>query len=84
MKDYVVLNINGDDYKFSLGERHGQIPYSETLVQTLRDRIGLTGKFVRHCGRELVLLTRSRSYPAERVFADAVRCWQTGKSSLPV
>jgi carbon-monoxide dehydrogenase small subunit len=44
MKDGVVLNINGDNYKFSLGEQHGQIPYSETLVQTLRDRIGLAGK----------------------------------------
>jgi carbon-monoxide dehydrogenase small subunit len=44
MKDGVVLKINGDNYKFSLGERRGQIPYSETLVQTLRDRIGLTGK----------------------------------------
>ncbi|MDA8124041.1 MAG: 2Fe-2S iron-sulfur cluster-binding protein [Deltaproteobacteria bacterium] len=44
MKDGVVLNINGDHYKFSLGDRRGQIPYSETLVQTLRDRIGLQGK----------------------------------------
>ena len=46
MKEYVVLNVNGDGYKFSLGERGGQIPYSETLVQTLRDRIGLTGNLV--------------------------------------
>ena len=43
MKDYVVLNINGEDYKFSLGERRGQVPYSETLVQTLRERMGFTG-----------------------------------------
>ena len=50
MKDYVVLNINGDDYKFSLGERRGQIPYSETLVQTLRERIGLMGTYL-SCGQ---------------------------------
>jgi carbon-monoxide dehydrogenase small subunit len=47
MKDYVVLNINADDYKFSLGERRGQIPSSETLVQTLRERIGLAGKLAK-------------------------------------
>jgi aerobic carbon-monoxide dehydrogenase small subunit len=44
MKDYVVLNVNGDDYRFPLGERRGQIPYSETLVETLRERIGLAGR----------------------------------------
>lgn len=44
MKDYVVLNINGDDYKFSFGEGLGRIPYSETLVQTLRERIGIAGQ----------------------------------------
>ena len=76
MKDDVVLNINGDNYKFSLGERRGQIPYSETLVQTLRDRIGLTGKIgADPAGRKSDLPTRSRGCPAERVFADAVRYW---------
>jgi carbon-monoxide dehydrogenase small subunit len=37
MKDHVVLTVNGEDYEFSLGKRLGQIPYSETLVQTLRN-----------------------------------------------
>jgi len=59
MKDYVVLNINGDDYTFALGTRRGQIPYSETLVQTLRERIGLTGTDLScgqgFCGRCAVL-----------------------------
>ncbi len=41
MKDYVALNVNGNDYLFPLGEQRGQIPYSETLIQTLRDRLGL-------------------------------------------
>jgi aerobic-type carbon monoxide dehydrogenase small subunit (CoxS/CutS family) len=56
MNDYVVLHIDGDDYKFSLGERRGQIPYSETLVQTLRERIGRTGKSVQTL-RERIGLT---------------------------
>jgi carbon-monoxide dehydrogenase small subunit len=59
MNDNIVLNINGDDYKFSLGKRLGQIPYSETLVQTLRERLGFQGTKVscEHgmCGRCAVL-----------------------------
>lgn len=43
MENYVVLKINGTEYEFSLGDKFGQIPYSETLVQTLRERLGLTG-----------------------------------------
>ena len=46
MNDQVVININGDDYKFLLGEGPGQIPYSETLVETLRDRTGITGQLI--------------------------------------
>jgi len=49
MKDYIVLNINGDDYEFSLGKRLGQIPPSETLAQTLRERLNLTGTKI-SCG----------------------------------
>jgi carbon-monoxide dehydrogenase small subunit len=52
MKDNIVLNIDGDEYKFSLGEKRGQIPYSETLVQTLRERIGLTDTYL-SCGEGL-------------------------------
>jgi carbon-monoxide dehydrogenase small subunit len=37
------LTINGKLYEFTVGNRLGQIPENETLVDTLRDRIGLTG-----------------------------------------
>jgi len=37
------LTINGKLYEFTVGSRLGQIPENETLVDTLRDRIGLTG-----------------------------------------
>jgi len=43
MKDHIVLQVNGEEHSFSLGKHLGQIPYSETLVQTLRERLGLTG-----------------------------------------
>ncbi|MDR3287895.1 MAG: (2Fe-2S)-binding protein [Peptococcaceae bacterium] len=60
MKDKIVLNINGKDYPFPLGKRLGQIPYSETLVQTLRERLGIQGTKVscEHglCGRCSVLI----------------------------
>ena len=49
MKDYVVLNVNGIDYEFSVGKRFGQIPPSETLAQTLRERLHLTGTKI-SCG----------------------------------
>jgi carbon-monoxide dehydrogenase small subunit len=38
-----TLYINGTKYTFSMGDNFGQIPYSETLLETLRDRLGLTG-----------------------------------------
>jgi carbon-monoxide dehydrogenase small subunit len=41
--DGVRLSINGTEYEFSIGERFGQVPCSETLVETLRGRFGLTG-----------------------------------------
>ena len=39
----ITLYVNGTKYEFSIGERFGQIPCSETLNQTLRERLGLTG-----------------------------------------
>lgn len=58
--DKVLININGNDYKFTFGKQLGQIPYTETLVQTLRERIGLTGTDEYcgegYCGRCAVLI----------------------------
>ena len=39
----ITLKINGTDYEFSVGNLFGQIPARETLSQTLRNRLGLTG-----------------------------------------
>ncbi len=39
----VTLVINGREYQFSVGDMYGQIKPSETLAQTLRKRLGLTG-----------------------------------------
>lgn len=39
----ITLYVNGTTYEFSIGNRFGQIPGSETLTQTLRERLGLTG-----------------------------------------
>ena len=39
----ITLFVNGTQYDFSVGTRFGQIPPGETLSQTLRDRLGLTG-----------------------------------------
>jgi carbon-monoxide dehydrogenase small subunit len=43
VEKYVAFTVNGKDYEFSVGNRKGQIPESETLVHTLRDRLDLTG-----------------------------------------
>ncbi|MGI5989037.1 MAG: (2Fe-2S)-binding protein [Lachnospiraceae bacterium] len=40
--DKVTLTVNGTVYEFSIGESYGQIPASETLLETLRNRLGLT------------------------------------------
>ena len=40
--DTTKLCINGMEYTFSMGENFGQVPYSETLLETLRDRLHLT------------------------------------------
>ncbi len=42
-KPYVTLNINGREYRFSVGDGFGQLPPSETLSLTLRNRLQLTG-----------------------------------------
>jgi carbon-monoxide dehydrogenase small subunit len=42
-KEAVTLTVNGQEYEFLIGEKYGMIPPSETLVQTLRDRLQLTG-----------------------------------------
>ena len=43
MMDSVTMTINGREYTFMIGDGFGQIPATETLVQTLRDRLRLTG-----------------------------------------
>jgi len=42
-KQYVTLKVNGKEYEFPVGTRIGEIPDSETLSQTLRNRLELTG-----------------------------------------
>lgn len=39
----ICLTVNSQEYEFLIGEKYGMIPASETLVQTLRDRLQLTG-----------------------------------------
>lgn len=41
--DKVTMTINGADYAFSVGDLFGQLTPNETLVETLRERLGLTG-----------------------------------------
>lgn len=43
MQNYITVTVNGDVYEFTIGKRFGQVPYSETLLQTLRERLQLTG-----------------------------------------
>ena len=38
-----TLYVNGTKYTFSMGDHFGQVPYGETLLDTLRERLGLTG-----------------------------------------
>ena len=42
-KQYVTLTVNGREYRFSIGDGFGQVPPSETLSETLRKRLSLTG-----------------------------------------
>ncbi|MVB12301.1 putative xanthine dehydrogenase subunit E [Caprobacter fermentans] len=39
----ITLYVNGTEYRFSVGTMFGQLPPSETLSETLRNRLGLTG-----------------------------------------
>lgn len=39
----VKININGEDHVFWIGQDNGSIPPSQTLAQTLRDMLLLTG-----------------------------------------
>ena len=39
----VSFYVNGTLYEFSIGSKRGQVPASETLIETLRERLGLTG-----------------------------------------
>ena len=41
--DSITLYVNGTEYQFSIGTMFGQLPPSETLSETLRNRLGLTG-----------------------------------------
>lgn len=41
--NYITVTINGNLYKFSIGDGFGEVPPSETLTQTLRKRLLLTG-----------------------------------------
>ena len=43
MSKDLTLHVNGKTYQFSIGRRLRQIPESETLLETLRERLGLTG-----------------------------------------
>lgn len=43
------LTVNGRNYEFTVGSKFGQIPPQETLAETLRERLGLTGTKI-SCG----------------------------------
>lgn len=43
MSEQIALHVNGECYEFSIGRKLGQIPEAETLLQTIRERISLTG-----------------------------------------
>ena len=42
-KDTITLTVNKRKYVFSVGTAFGQLPPSETLLDTIRNRLGLTG-----------------------------------------
>lgn len=41
-KEYIILNVNGIDRKFTVGEDRADVQPSETLAETLRNRLDLT------------------------------------------
>ena len=40
---FITLRVNGKEYELSVGTGRGQVPPQETLANTLRDHLGLTG-----------------------------------------
>lgn len=42
-KDHITLKVNGREYKLPVGDGFGEVRPNETLSQTLRNRLGLTG-----------------------------------------
>jgi carbon-monoxide dehydrogenase small subunit len=42
-RQYIILTVNGQKRKLFIGTDPGEIPPSQTLAQTLRDNLGLTG-----------------------------------------
>ncbi|GAB6062770.1 (2Fe-2S)-binding protein [Deferrisoma palaeochoriense] len=57
---WIRIDVNGEPREFPVGGRSGQMPPSETLAETLRGRLGLTGTKVGcdrgSCGACTVLL----------------------------
>ena len=41
-KQYIILNVNGRDHKFYVGNNSQDVAPSETLIYTLRERLELT------------------------------------------
>lgn len=41
-KEYIILKVNGIDRKFTVGEDRADVAPSETLAETLRNRLDLT------------------------------------------
>lgn len=42
-KQYVKITVNQTEYQFSIGNGYGEVPPEETLLDTLRERLRLTG-----------------------------------------
>ena len=68
-KQSVSMTVNGQRYEFLIGEKFGMIPPSETLVQTLRDRLQLTGS-KESCDERLRLLHRDKGRRRDRLLHD--------------
>jgi carbon-monoxide dehydrogenase small subunit len=49
-KNLIRLNINNTSYELDVGDRPGQVDSSETLAETLRKTLGLTGTKI-SCGQ---------------------------------
>lgn len=50
LQKIITLHVNGKPYDITVGEGRTDMPESETLAQTLRDRLGLTGTKI-GCGQ---------------------------------